>query len=460
MRIKSFSPWRFAFALLGIAVLAAPTIRAAEKGKPNVIFILADDLGYGDLGCYGQKKILTPNIDKLAAEGTRFTSAYAGSTVCAPSRCALMTGKDTGHGAIRGNVANATLSADETTVPMIFKQAGYTTAIIGKWGLGEAGSPGMPTKKGFDSFYGYLNQVHAHNYYPTFLWRNQTKEKLQNIVPNETKEGAGVATVRKQYSNDLFADEAIKFLDDHKGQQFFLYLPFTIPHANDENKPNGMEVPDLGPYADKNWPAPQKSEAAMITRLDGYVGRIMAKLAELNLDDNTLVFFTSDNGPHAEGGAIPAFFDSGGPFKGIKRDLYEGGIRMPMIARWPAHVPAGSISDAPWAFWDFLPTMAALVDQPAPSGIQGVNVLPTLLGQKQNLADRYFFWQFHEGTRNWQAIRWQNWKAVQPRKNAKWELYDLSTDPGEAHNVAASHPDVMDKMKEHLKTAIAPSPEP
>ena len=198
----------------------------------------------------------------------------------------------------------------------------------------------------------------------------------------------------------------------------------------------------------------------MITRLDGYVGRIMAKLAELNLDDNTLVFFTSDNGPHAEGGAIPAFFDSGGPFKGIKRDLYEGGIRMPMIARWPAHVPAGSISDAPWAFWDFLPTMAALVDQPAPSGIQGVNVLPTLLGQKQNLADRYFFWQFHEGTRNWQAIRWQNWKAVQPRKNAKWELYDLSTDPGEAHNVAASHPDVMDKMKEHLKTAIAPSPEP
>jgi arylsulfatase A-like enzyme len=447
---------RLAAVIFAVFLLGSSVVGCAEKRPPNVIFILADDLGYGDVGCYGQKRILTPNIDKLATQGTRFTSVYAGSTVCAPSRCALMTGKDTGHGSIRGNVANATLTADEITIPMVFKNAGYRTAIIGKWGLGEAGSPGMPTKKGFDSFYGYLNQVHAHNYYPTFLWRDESKEHLGNVVPNEDKFGAGVATVRVQYSNDLFADEAIRFLDQHQRERFFLYLPFTIPHANDESKPNGMEVPDLGVYADKDWPAAEKGKAAMITRLDGYVGRVMARLAELHLDRDTLVFFTSDNGPHEEGGTKPAFFDSGGPLKGIKRDLYEGGIREPMIVRWPGHVPSGRVCDSPWAFWDVLPTMAALVNQPAPTNIQGENVLPTLLGKKQDLADRFFFWQFHEGTRNWQAVRYQNWKAVQPKKNAPWELYDLSSDLGENRNVAAEHPDVMAKVDEYLKTAIAP----
>ena len=420
--------------------------------KPNVIFILADDLGYGDLGSFGQKQILTPNLDKLAAGGLRFTDCYAGSTVCAPSRCALMTGKHTGHGTIRGNTANAALSPVDVTVAQLFKQAGYATALIGKWGLGEAGSPGIPNRKGFDQFYGYLNQVHAHNYYPTFLWRNETKEKLRNVVPHEKPSGAGVASRKVDYSDDLFADEAIRYLDAHKDAPFFLYLPFTIPHANNEGNKNGLEVPDLGSYAAKDWPDNAKHYAAMVTRLDGYVGRIVERLDQLNLTDNTIIIFTSDNGPHHEGGYDPGFLHSAGPLRGIKRDLYEGGIRIPMIVRWPSFIKPG-VTAQPAAFWDFLPTAAALLGQSLPEGIDGVSLLPIWLGEKHELPDRFLYWEFTEGKIDGQAVRWGKWKYVRPAKNAAWELFDLSTDLGETKNLAAKHPEIVEKMQEYLKTA-------
>jgi arylsulfatase A-like enzyme len=451
------TPPRAIVAILAFALLLAPPARAQTR-PPNVVFILADDLGYGDLGCYGQKVIQTPAVDRLAAEGMRFTDCYAGSTVCAPSRCALMTGKHTGHTSIRGNSANATIRAGELTVPAVFKSRGYATTLIGKWGCGEVDAPGDPLKVGFDSYFGYLNQTHAHNYYPTWLWRNDQKVPLRNVVPDEKPTGAGVATTRVDYSADLCADEAIKFLDErrqHPGQPFFLYLPFTLPHANNEGKQHGMEVPDDGPYAaHADWPEEDRHRAAMITRLDSYVARVMAKLKELNLDDDTIVFFTSDNGPHREGGSNPEYFHSSGPLRGIKRDLYEGGIRIPMIVRWPGHVAPAKTSAEPWAFWDLLPTAADLAGAPAPKGIDGVDVLPTLLGSAdQHLADRFFYWEFHEGKFDSQAVRWRNWKALRPAKGAAWELYDLTADVGEQHNVAAKHPDVMKRVEEYVATA-------
>jgi arylsulfatase A-like enzyme len=425
----------------------------APPPKPNVIFILADDLGYGDLGCFGQKQIRTPNIDALAAKGLRFTSCYAGSTVCAPSRCCLMTGKHTGHSTIRGNVANATLSKDDFTLAELFKHAGYSTALIGKWGCGEEGSPGIPTKKGFDQFYGYLNQTHAHNYYPTFLWRNETREKLTNVVPNEKPTGAGVASEKLQYSDDLFADEAIKFLDGHKDQPFFLYLPFTIPHANNEGKQNGLEVPDDGPYAEeKDWPVNARHYAAMVSRLDDYVGRIVARLETLRLDENTLIVFASDNGPHKEGGNDPEFFHSRGPLRGIKRDLYEGGIRIPMIVSWPGKFVPGQI-DEPIAFWDILPTAAELTGQPVPEETDGVSLLSAFGGNGPNLSERFLYWEFKEGKIESQAIRLGRWKYIRPAKDAAWELYDLSDDLGETKNLAAEQPAVVDKFQTYLKTA-------
>lgn len=444
------------FTLVPIIVLCAVTpflfAQPSPHRPPNIIFILADDLGYGDLGCYGQKQILTPHIDRLAAEGMRFTDCYAGSTVCAPSRCCLMTGKHTGHSTIRGNVAEATLSPEDVTVAQILKQAGYATAMFGKWGLGDAGSPGIPNRKGFDHFFGYLNQTHAHNYYPTFLWRNEAKFPLQNVVPQEKPTGAGVASVKLQYSDDLFAVEAIQFLDEHQTAPFFLYLPFTIPHANNEAKQNGLEVPDDEPYVKKDWPVNEKHYAAMVTRLDGYVGQIMDRLAKLKLDDNTIVFFTSDNGPHREGGNNPEFFHSSGPLRGIKRALYEGGIRIPMIARWPGHVKPG-VMDQPTAFWDFLPTAAELTGQKLPEGIDGMSMMPNLLGLKQERVDRQLYWEFKEGKIDSQAVRRQQWKYVRPATGAAWELYDLSKDIGETKNVAGEHRDVVEKLDLFLKTA-------
>jgi arylsulfatase A-like enzyme len=427
--------------------------------KPSIIFILADDLGYGDLGCYGQQTIQTPNLDRMAAEGMVFTDHYAGSTVCAPSRCCLMTGLHTGHGLIRGN-DRVPLRPSDTTVAELLKGAGYATGIVGKWGLGEPDTTGVPNRQGFDFFFGYLNQTHAHNYYPDYLWRNEQKVQLSNKVTPINPPG-GVATERVQYSADLFTAAALDFVSRNRRRPFFLYLAYTVPHANNESKPNGMEVPSYGPYANEDWPAPQKGHAAMTTRMDGDIGRLLARLKTLGLDDTTLVRFSSDNGPHKEGGADPEFFNSSGPLRGIKRDLYEGGIRVPLIARWPGHIAAGSGTNHVSAFWDFLPTCCDLAGVAPPRGIDGLSMVPTLLGKPDEQKQHpYLYWEFHEQGKK-QAVRMGDWKGVRldvaKDPNAPIELYNLKDDLGEQHNVAAQHPEIVARIAEIMREARTPS---
>ncbi|MBM4024790.1 MAG: arylsulfatase [Planctomycetes bacterium] len=450
---------------LGAAALALAgcdrslrSLRAAEATrKPNIIFILADDLGYGDLGCYGQKVIQTPNIDRLAAEGMRFTDHYAGTTVCAPSRCSLMTGLHTGHTYVRGNreiqpMGQLPLPAGTLTLPRVLQQAGYTTALIGKWGLGGPYSTGTPNRQGFDYFFGYLCQRHAHNYYPEFLFRNDARVPLKNKVAGGRLDGAGVATEKVEYAHDQIEREALTFVEQNRGGPFFLYWAVTLPHANNEGGKEGMEVPDYGIYADRDWPEPQKGHAAMITRLDSGIGRLLQKLKDLGLDENTLVFFTSDNGPHREGGADPDFFDSNGPLRGIKRDLYEGGIRVPLLARWPGRIAAGAVTDHISAFWDFLPTCAELAGAGPMANTDGISLLPTLLGSPElQRKHEALYWEFHEGG-SVQAVRMGRWKAVRPF-GKDMELYDLQTDPGETRNVARYQPAVVAQLKDYLAAA-------
>jgi arylsulfatase A-like enzyme len=448
-------------AMATVAGCTQPLSRLGAKepaGKPNIIFVLADDLGYGDLGCYGQKQIQTPNIDGLADDGMRFTDHYAGTTVCAPSRCSLMTGLHTGHTYIRGNsevqpMGQLPLPENTATLPKLLHEAGYRTALIGKWGLGGPGSTGTPNKQGFDYFFGYLCQRHAHNYYPEFLFRNDERVPLKNKVPGGRLDGAGVATEKVEYSYDLMEQEALRFVEENKKGPFFLYLAVTIPHANNEGGKKGMEVPDYGIYADKDWPEPDKGRAAMITRLDRGVGRLVQKLKDLGIDENTMVFFTSDNGPHREGGANPEFFHSSGPLHGIKRDLYEGGIRVPLLARWPGRIKAGAVTDHVSAFWDFLPTLAELAGTEPPADIDGISMLPTLFGRPERQRKHEFlYWEFHEGGSK-QAVRMSRWKAVRLSPSAKLELYDLQTDLGETNNIADSHSDVVAKISKYLSTA-------
>ena len=426
--------------------------------KPNIIFVLADDLGYGDLGCYGQKRIRTPNLDRMAAEGMRFTDHYAGSTVCAPSRCSLMTGLHTGHTYVRGNreiqpMGQLPLPAETVTLAKVLKQVGYSTALIGKWGLGGPDSTGTPNNQGFDYFFGYLCQRHAHNYYPEFLFRNDERVPLDNEVAGDRPDGAGVATRRAQYSYDLMAQEALHFVEANRDGPFFLYLAITIPHANNEAGNKGMEVPDYGVYAKEDWPEPQKGHAAMISRLDRDMGRLMQKLEDLGIDEDTLVCFTSDNGPHREGGADPTFFDSNGPLRGIKRDLYEGGIRVPLIARWPGKIQAGTQSDHVSAFWDVLPTLADLTGAGSPGDTDGISMVPTLLGRPdQQERHTYLYWEFHErGSK--QAVRMGRWKAVRFGAAGRPALYDLQKDVGETNNVADRHLEVVAKVEAVLAVA-------
>lgn len=430
----------------------------AQFNKPNIIFILADDLGYGDLGCYGQRQIVTPHLDRMAAEGIRFTQHYAGSTVCAPSRCALMTGMHMGRARVRANDRKILLEED-LTVAELLKGAGYKTGLIGKWGLGEEGSSGHPNRQGFDYFYGYLNQVHAHNYYPAFLWRNEEKIKLSNIVERPdrgyAREHGGVSTNKAQYSHDLVTEEALAFVERNSADRFFLYLSYTIPHANNEAGRNGMEVPSLGDYTDKDWPAAQRAHAAMISRLDRDVGRLLEKLGELGIDDETLVIFTSDNGPHGEGGADPDFFDSSGPLRGIKRDLYEGGIRVPMIARWPRTIAPERTSDHISAFWDFLPTCAALAGVEADLDSDGISYLPTLLGATQP-GHEYLYWEFYERGGK-QAVRWNRWKGIRlgalRAPGGPIALYDLTSDLDESEDLATEHPEIVQRIAEMMQSA-------
>lgn len=415
------------------ALLGFPAIgnRAFAQRKPNIIYIMADDLGYGDLGCYGQTVIKTPNIDQMAADGMRFTQCYAGSTVCAPSRCCLMTGFHTGHCRVRGNKRHPLLPED-VTVAEVLKDAGYTTGMTGKWGLGEPDTSGVPNRQGFDFFYGYLNQHRAHNYFPDFLWRNEERDFFK----------------RWTYSHDAVTNEALNFIRENKDNPFFLYIPFTIPHAFNEGGSNGMQIKSDKPYTDTDYPQQNKNMAAMVTHMDRDIGKIFDLLRELNLEDDTIIFFTSDNGPHREGGQDPDIFDSNGPLRGIKRALYEGGIRVPMIAKWNGHIEAGTVNDHIWAFWDFPATAAELAGTTFPKS-DGISVVNTLMGKPQQAHD-YLYWEFHEqGGR--QAIRQNQWKAIRNGWGNPLELYNLEQDLGEQNNIAAQQQDITNTMETLMK---------
>ncbi len=466
--------------LLLILAAAGIDVSPAEALRPNVVFILADDLGYGDLGCFGQKKIKTPRLDELAAEGMRLTDFYAGSTVCAPSRAVLMTGQHTGRTWVRGNAGAAnrdpqTLRAEDVTVAEKFREAGYATALIGKWGLGEVGSTGHPNRQGFDYFYGYLNQRHAHNFYPTFLVRNEEVVPLKNVVSSEWEasrvasgapdDGAGWAHPegRIEYSHDLIAGEALKWIEEKSGGEapFFLYLALTIPHANNEGTRgtgNGQEVPDHGIYADTDWTEPNKGQAAMITRMDGDVGRVIDKLREKGIADNTLVIFTSDNGHHREGGNDPEFFDANGPLTGMKRDLTEGGIRVPTIAWWPGKIAPGVVADHPAYFGDFMATACELAGVAPPEvPTQSVSFLPTLLGMGEQRKPDYLYWEFYEGAGK-QAVRFGDWKAIrQPMFTGPVALHDLSKDLAEQKDLASEHPELVERAVALMAEAHAPN---
>jgi arylsulfatase A-like enzyme len=435
------------------APLWASQVRAQTptSARPNIIFILADDLGYGDLGAYGQTRFKTPNLDRLAAAGMRFTQAYAGSTVCAPSRCALMVGQHTGHCRVRGNKGpEVVLQPEDVTAAEVLQQAGYRTALFGKWGLGFTGTPGIPNKQGFDEFFGFHTQMQAHTYYPHQLHHNQD----DHLIP------LNFGVKNRRYAPDLFAERALEFLDKNRGNRFFMYYAMTIPHANNElgrDTGNGMEVPELGEFANKSWPDPEKGFAAMVERMDRDVGRLLDRLRELGLEKNTLVMFSSDNGPHQEGGHQEKFFESSGKLRGIKRDLYEGGIRVPFLAKWPGVTPAGSTSNEVIAFWDIVPTFADIAGVKTPAKVDGISIVPALKGGSLP-EDRVLYWEFHEGGFN-QAIRFGDWKAIRFGKDGPIELYDLSKDPSETKDLAASHPEMVEQAKQIFARQRTESPD-
>jgi arylsulfatase A len=457
-------------ALASVAAVTALTVTAlasrppasqpapAATRPPNIVLIQADDLGWGDLSVQGQQKFRTPNIDRLAAEGVRFTQYYSGSTVCAPSRAALMTGQHTGHGRIRGN-GEIPLEDGDVTMPEVLKARGYRTAIIGKWGLGFEGTPGLPERQGFDEAFGYLTHQHPHRQYTDRLWKNGA---WTTVSPE------------RDFTSDLFTTAAVEFIDRAAAQPFFLYLAYPLPHAELRVPADAMapftgkfsETPFVNAKADGTTPAPPYREsggyrsqptpraafAGMVTRMDAGVGRVLERLRARGIDGNTIVLFTSDNGPHKEGGADPAFFKSSGPLRGMKRDLTEGGIRVPMIARWPGQVPAGRVSDFVWAHWDFPATACALAGVDAPAG-DGISVANALLGKEQKGHD-WLYWEFYERGFD-QAVRMGDWKAVVD--DGKLSLYALKADLGETADVASLHPEVVAKIQEIIKSAHVPS---
>jgi arylsulfatase A-like enzyme len=469
----SFAPRAAAFLVTVTLLAAAPAVTAQSTNRtlppaprrPNIIFILADDLGYGDLGCYGQTRIKTPNLDQLAAAGIRFTDFYAGSTVCSPSRATFMLGKHTGHTNIRGNAKPTTLLPGEVTVAQVLKDAGYRTCLIGKWGLAEAGSPGVPQKMGFDEFVGYLSNTEAHDYYPDYLWRYAPPAPGFDGFDGRKPLVENAGGAKRTYIPDLCTEAALNFVRINQPDQFnryrsfFLCLNYTIPHTNNEEgrrSGNGMQVPSDAPYSNEPWTPQEKNKAAMITRMDADIGRLLEQLQKLKLDTNTVIFFSSDNGPHAEG-VDPKFHQSAGPFRGIKRDLYEGGIRVPMIVRWPAQIKRGQVSDFVWASWDFLPTAAAIAMTKPPSDLDGFSILPLLTGQAQPNGHDFLYWEFHERGFQ-QAVRMGDWKAVRPQADEPLELYNLKTDPGEKKNIAAENPKIVAQIEAYLKTARTESP--
>lgn len=442
----------------------------AESKTPNIIYIMTDDLGYGDLGCYGQEVIQTPHLDRMAAEGMRFTDHYSGHTVCRPSRLVLWTGQHVGHTGLIGNRSRS-LSGMEATVARLLKQSGYATGGIGKWALGhvenpsEVDNPGHPNKNGFDYWFGYLNQSNAHNFYPTFLWENSKQVPLPGNVIGDFPNGRGrVSSQKVTYSHDVMTEAALQFVRQHKDEPFLLHMHWTIPHANNEGgrvSGDGMEVPDYGPYAKRDWPNPEKGFAAMISRMDGDVGRLFQLLKQLEIDEHTIVFFTSDNGPHREGGHNHEFFDSNGPLKGFKRSMHDGGIRVPMLVRWPGKIESNSTSDHPSAFWDFLPTACQIAGVEAPVESDGISYLPTLLGDAEQTRHEYLYWASQEGETSI-GVRMGDWKLVEYRAKkrgkkspvdqpAQWRLYDLKTDIGEENDVSDANPQIVERILQLLK---------
>ena len=451
--------------------------------QPNIVYILADDLGYGDIGPFGQKQILTPNLDRMAAEGMRLTQHYSGSPVCAPSRSVLMTGLHTGHTPIRGNlehlpIGQAPLPYGVPTIAELLKEAGYRTGAFGKWGLGYPESEGSPSQQGFDYFFGYNDQRRAHFYYPEFLFREVKGKEIERVTLDGNKvndnperhPGSGPPVKRGTYSQDAIAKEALSFIDDHANKEtpFFLYMPMNIPHAS-------LTVPreSMEPYLNENGesiflekpfngshytaqPEPRATYAAMVSLLDSYVGMVLDKLQEEGIDKNTLVIFTSDNGPQFEGGHDPAFFDSNGPLRGGKRDLYEGGIRVPTIAWWPGTVPENTSSDHISAFEDMMPTFAQLAGIAPLPNIDGISMVQTLTGSDEQQMRDYLYWEFPEKGGK-QAVRKGKWKAVRlditKNPDAAIELYNLDDDLGEQHNIATEHPNIVEEMTELMKNA-------
>ncbi|WP_435315246.1 arylsulfatase [Cellulophaga fucicola] len=431
---------------------------SVKGSKPNILFIMADDLGYGDLGCYGQDIIKTPNIDKLASEGLLFTQHYAGATVCAPSRNSLITGQHMGHTTIKS--MEKPIKEEDITVAELLKDAGYSTGVIGKWGLGNVGTTGYANDQGFDYSFGYYDQIRAHNYYPDYLWENGEKYPLKNKVIYVTDStnyavGIGSAAVEKlEYSNDLFTEKALKFLDKDREKPFFLYLAYTIPHADNESfliNEHGMEVPDLGIYKNEDWLEPKKAGAAMISRLDSYIGKIMMKLKEKGLEKETLIVFTSDNGPHQEGGWNLNFFDSNGDLKGMKRDLYEGGIRIPFIAKWPEKITPGK-TDVIATFWDFMPTACDLAGVQTPESSDGISYLHTLVGDnKHQPKHNFLYWEFDTSISR-RAARIGDYKLITAKKRgsdtSSIELFNIPKDISETNNIAEQHPDKVKELTE------------
>lgn len=460
-------------ALAMIGCTSSSSKEMVETRPPNIIYILADDLGYGDLGCYGQEKFSTPHLDQLATDGIRFTRHYSGSTVCAPSRSSLMTGLHTGHTPIRGNQevkpeGQSPMPAATITVAELLKEAGYVTGAFGKWGLGYPGSEGDPVNQGFDQFFGYNCQRYAHRYYPEYLWENGEKVFLEGNDWSSTT----------SYAPDLIQQKAIDFIREHQDTSFFAFLPIVIPHAelivpDDEiyaqylgkfpetpyvGKPGADYGPDLVISMYCSQENPCATFAAMIHRIDQYVGEVVKVVEELGLAENTIIMFTSDNGPHLEGGADPRFFNSNSGLRGFKRDLYEGGIRVPFIVAWPGTIEPGRVSDHQSAFWDLVPTLADLTGFEY-TETDGISFLPELLDEEQP-EHPYLYWEFHEmGGR--QALLQDDWKAVRLQvgrnPDGPLELYNLVNDPHEEHNVAESHPELTETFSRMMEEVREPS---
>jgi arylsulfatase A-like enzyme len=479
--MKYFFLLSYALFLL-VAILFTHTA-FSQPNPPNIIYILADDLGYRELGSYGQQKIKTPHLDQLAAEGMRFTQHYAGSAVCAPSRCTLLTGQHTGHAYVRNNYelggfldseerGQMPLPEDAFTIGHMLQEQGYMTGAIGKWGLGGPGSTGIPNKQGFDFFYGYLDQKQAHNYYPTHLWRNETWDTLNNVyfsphqkleeVPKKLSEYDQFKG--NEYAQDKMAAEALRFIREHQSQKFFLYLPFPVPHLALQVPDEALtayrgafpETPYLGEDGYLPHPTPKAAYAAMISRMDQQIGAVMALLKELGLDDNTLVLFSSDNGATFLEGPDTEYFESVGELRGLKGDLYEGGIRVPMIARWPGKIPAATVSEHVSAFWDVMPTLAELTSARIPHDSDGISFLPTLLGkQEQQTVHAFLYWEYHSRGSS-QAIRMGDWKGIRTdiknNPDAEIQLYKLDDDVGEQHNLADRHPEIVEQIQRLMHT--------